>query len=174
MPDNDDDQQNQDNPAQLRAALDAAQAQATRVTAMATAGVDFTSPVGQLFLAGYAGETTPEAIKAEWAKVAPTAPPAATPPPADTQVPPAGETPPPATPPVDPSQTDVRRDLASNGGTNQPPPADDPRDVLRTTIAEKIPTIGRNNALAEGVATLVQAAAKGDKRVIVDVWGPRG
>jgi len=76
--DNDDvdaDQAGQETPKKLRrAAKEGTKAKAEaaalkRELAMVKAGVDTESPIGKLFARAYDGDVTPEAVKAEWAKI---------------------------------------------------------------------------------------------------------
>lgn len=74
------------NLAELRAAADEGR-KLKRENAMLRAGVDLSTPVGQLFHDGYRGDLEPEKVKEAWAQVAPAA--AAPPPAPDPAVDPA-------------------------------------------------------------------------------------
>lgn len=164
-----DGQQQTDNARLQREAIDAANARAAaaeRQLAIATAGIDLTSPVGKLFAKSYDGEATPEAIKAAWTELGVTTPAP------DAQETAGGEAGGEAPPADDATQSAQRQDLANNAGgpgDGGRPPA---RELMEKRAAElKAQGVGNDKILGESFATLVGAAAAGDKSVIVDVWG---
>lgn len=132
---------------------------ARRELALLKAGVDTDSPVGKLFAKSYDGELTVDAVKASWAELAPA---------------PAAE---PATEPDaalaegEAASTQERANLAS-GATNAQVPDVDPREVA-VAAGKRIQQDGGTeaDALATHFDVLVDAAIKGDRRVLVPGWG---
>lgn len=129
-----------------------------RELAMLKAGVDIDSPIGKMFAKAYDGDATPEAIKAEWASISPSA--SAT-----------ADTPEPEIPAEERQSTAERSALASNAPADTGTPPPDPR-VVAAEKAQDARSKGasREHSMAEYFRTVVEAAQNGDERVI---WSAR-
>lgn len=132
--------------------------------ALLRAGVDLESEQGKLVKAAWTGHTPDlEAIKTQWQLVKP-APPATEPIPDPEPARIAGEA----------SQAAERRDLSANSVVEPSPEDVDPRDAsVQAGLDVMSPPPGRragtrDNAQAAVVHTLLEAAASGDGRVLVD------
>lgn len=148
---------------------DARATQAERRLAFLEVGVDSTSPVGQLFIDGYKGELTPEAITEAAAKVG-----------AMRQAPaPADPGAPNPTKPVTQTYNAVEaamQQLVQSGvqgeipGGAKPPEADpDPVEhSFEDFTASMLAGRRREDAATHVLFGIMEAAAKGDKRVIFD------
>jgi hypothetical protein len=159
---NDDNQAAEQSPKALRRAADegrkakAELAAAKRELAMLRAGVDVETPVGKLFAKAYDGDIDADAIKAEWAAIAPK--------PADA---PADE---PVITPDEAKSTAERQALANNA------PADvvqevNPRDTaLKAGMSTRSSGGTTDDALGVHFNELVKAAIAGDKRVLINAW----
>lgn len=162
------------NARQMREALEAANSRADRIEKLALAGVDFSSPIGKMFVKSYDGELTDEAIATAATEVG--ALKTATPAGETTPTTPAAETPPTDTPlaPGEAGATGDRQDLA-NGAAPAGGTTPDPREAAKVAAKDVLDRTGnRGNALAEAFGTLTTAAAKGDQRVTVDIWNQPG
>lgn len=140
---------------------------AQRELAFFRAGINAESAVGQLFVKGYDGELTTEAIKAAAAEIPGLV----------------GEaTPPPVTEPtaeeaeaarLEAEQTAARQNLARGSAGDVPPP-DKSGVEAANDIVTQVRSEGRRDEVAQGmgVAALASAALKGDKSVLVPQRGP--
>jgi hypothetical protein len=140
---------------------------ASRRVAILASGLDTESPIGELFVRGYDGEYTPEALREEAAKYGVPLKGQATPAPGEDVEGVEGED---EGPPdfTGPTGTAQRRALADNA------PADtgedkDPRqvslDAFNQALAQDLP---HEDAAAASLHVLVEAANRGDKRVVYD------
>ncbi|TXH55385.1 MAG: hypothetical protein E6Q97_08925 [Desulfurellales bacterium] len=155
---------NPDDLAALRTAAEEGR-KAKRELAFAKAGVDVDSPLGGLFMKGYDGEVTADAIKASWAEISPTTPePAATEPAA--QAPQAQ-----AQHAVDP------RVVIQQGGNADPAGLRPDLEAIHPGQlgARMVQEVRRDPSLAPGVvpedmffSSVFGAAVKGDPRVVGD------
>lgn len=136
-----------------------------RKNALLAAGVDTSTPLGQMFDKAYDGELVVDVVKEAWTAIAPTAP-APTTGPATTE--------PPAVDDDGPSAEELaqaaQRQALNTGGT---PPGDEPTPAPWPAALSKF-----RGAREEGQTTLnaqrgalqevINAAAAGDERVIFD------
>lgn len=131
--------------------------------ALLRAGVDIESPGGQLVRDAWTGRAPdPEAIKAHWELVKPVAPAEVPLPPQEQRI--EGEG----------NQAGERGALAATSVVEPNPTDEDPREkALRAGIETLAPTqVGaragtRDDAMAVGLHTLLEAAGSGDSRVLV-------
>lgn len=144
---------------EARQAAQAAEA-TKRENAMLKAGVDLAHPAAAYFVDGYKGELDPEAIKAEWAKVAP---PAATPP---------VETPPADAPPSDgptPEELALQRQREQLNSGAEPPGTEQEPDPVTASIRGYQEARRRGDsqirAQTEAIQRQMNAAAAGDPRI---------
>jgi hypothetical protein len=127
-----------------------------RELAFVKAGVDTDSPLGQLAMTGYAGDLEPAKIKEFMETLG------------------AGTTPPPAQEQPTPEEiaaTQQRQQVASGSipPNNAPPPVADPRQEGLTKFHEALKEgASREDASAEFYDRLIDAAAKGDQRVLLE------
>jgi hypothetical protein len=156
----DEDQQNE-TPASLREAADEgrrARAEAAalqRENAFLRAGVDLDSPLGKMFGKAYDGELTREAIQEAAKEVGAirTAETAASPPPE---------------PQHDTTQSQDRMDLASGSTVPDPNLANPYQEAERAWDAARADGATREAAAAAPLAVLLEAAHRGDSRVILE------
>ncbi len=149
-----------DNLKQLREAADRGKKVPglERELAFAKAGIDTDTKLGKMLLASYDGELTKEAIRAEATEIGLLK----------------DETPPP--PATDPAQTALNqqqqatRDALSGGAPSgdEPPatahPFDDSLGRFHTALSQGVP---RETAGLGAVDSILEAAGKGDKRVLL-------
>lgn len=157
-----------DSPAALRARFEATLADSQRENAMLRAGVDLDSPLGAMFVRGYNGEQTPEAIRAAFAEISP---PATPPPPAEAPVA--------SAPPVQVQTTTLQATpeeaaaiLASQSLAHGQPPqaAPDPHPshaAVSDYYTDLKAGVVTRDAEARAVHRVLGAAAAGDQRVIL-------
>lgn len=156
-----------DSPAALRARFEATLASTRRENAMLRAGVDLDSPLGAMFVRGYDGDDTPDAIRAAFAEISPATPP------------PAAEAPVASAPPVQVQTTTVQATaeeaaaiMASQSLSHGAPPAPAP-DPHPTHAAvggyytDLKAGVNSRDAEARAIDTVFGAAAQGDSRVIL-------
>lgn len=129
---------------------------AERRAAFLEAGVDTTSKLGQMFANAYAGELDTEAIKAEYAEIAPPAP-------SETEEVPVDET---------IESTTERQNLATGGqGDTGVAPAKPVRGregtAVQAALAARENGATREDAQGVWFNTLVAAAANGDQSALV-------
>jgi hypothetical protein len=153
-----------DSPKALRRAADegrkakAELASAKRELAMLKAGVDLESPIGKLFAKAYDGDTAADAIKAEWAAIAPKA---------GTDTPVAPE---PVITDDEARSTTERQALANNSPADIASEADPRETAFKAGLATRAQGGSTEDALGAHFNELVRAAIDGDKRVTVEAW----
>lgn len=136
-----------------------------RENAFLKAGVQTDTPLGKLLFKAYDGELTTDAIKAAADELGAASQPAAPPPPADTELAPGED-----------SAMDAANSMAPGATPPTEEPKTDPRSRAQEDYVNAINSGATNEqALGKAFHTLVQAAAAGDERVILDRTGrPRG
>lgn len=163
MPDdpNTPDTTDEGNARQLREAYEASQSSngvLARENAMLRAGVDLDSPLGKMFARAYDGELDTDAVRAAATEVG-----------AMRAATPAAEV---TLEPGEEGSTDLRQELGT-GGT-PPGGGEGPHPTVKMADAAKevlVKTGNHGRALAAGFGELVGAAAEGDRRIILDVFG---
>lgn len=143
-------------------------AAAQRELAFFRAGINADSDVGKMFVKGYDGELTAEAIKEAAAKIPTLLD--ATAEPVTEQTPEQIEA-----ARLQAEQTGERSDLARGAASYSEAEARDPRELAREAVAKaRIDGLSEENALSAGLNELVGAAMAGDKRVRLPSFGDRG
>lgn len=141
---------------------------AQRELAFLKAGVNPDSAVGKLFVKGYDGELTKEAITAAAADIPDLIVTAEAPAEQTEQLTPEQE----AAAKAEAEQTQQRQQLASGNTNAGTAPPRDPRELMVEAV-DNARKAGRSEdrALAEGFRELVNAAANGDERVRIKGFG---
>lgn len=129
-----------------------------RELALTKAGIDTDSAIGKLFAKGYEGELTADAVKTAWAEVNP----AAAPEPVSEDT---------VTDPGERNSTQERTNLASGANQSADPPADPREEGRKAGLKVMMDGGSREEGMATHFQHLVDAAAKGDKRVLVPGFG---
>lgn len=130
-------------------------AEAKREIAFLRGGVDPDSPLGKLFVKGYDGDLTPDAVREAWSTLQPPAPE----PPAVDDGPSEAEA----------AMEEARTALTSGGVPPGEEPEADPRVAMIDAYNDaRSKNQTQDRAQMAGLQVLVNAAANGDERAIYD------
>ena len=137
---------------------------AQRELAFLKAGIDSESPLGKLFITGYAGDLTPEAIKQEATQI---------PGLLGTSAEGEGEGEQQHATPEEIAEQRLRQQLATGTPPGTPPPPDPREESVKVMEQARKDGVSEDKVLALGFGVLREAANRGDERVTIDTWGSR-